>query len=1246
MSRLRYLLLTTSALLPLGLASAFAGPNGATVVGGAATIQGQGTASVVVNQTSQSAIINWNTFNIGVGESTRINMPSASSVELDRVTGGLGPSQILGSLSSNGSVFLVNPDGILFGQSAKVNVGGLLATTHDIANSDFMAGNYNFAIPGNPSASIVNQGSITAQSGGFAALVAPGVRNTGTITAKLGTVALASGNAFTLDFYGDNLITLRVNDSIAATVMDVSTGQPLSSLVSNEGTLKANGGRVELTAVAARQVVDSVINNTGVIEANSIGTHNGMIVLGAATGSSKPVDAPTQTVKVSGKVSAAGKKKGTTGGTVVVTGENIQVGGAKINASGRAGGGAVLIGGDTGGGHPNSAVASIAQAQLESFAVPTATTVSVDASSVINASATGQGNGGKVIVWADEATTFYGTIAATGGASGGNGGFVETSGHQSLSFNGIVNMSAINGTKGTLLLDPLNATIAANPGSEIITVSSIEAALANGDVIVTTAGTTGSEPGDITVASSLSWANASTLTLNSYRDITINDGVTIANTGAGDLVLRADATGTGVGTVSFLGTGMINFSQSTGTVSIFYNPSDNPAGSIVNATSYASPTNYAPNVLTNGDVPNQLTSYMLVNTVFDLQNIENNLTDAYALGANIDASPTASWNGGAGFVPIGDRFNLFNGLFDGEGHVIDQLVINSPSLTNQRNAVGLFSSLGAGGIIRNVGLTNVDVNLINSTNTIGIDGVGGLVGDSGGLVSNSYVTGSVNGGAAGIGVNLGGLVGYSTGTISQSYSSASVTGVFARVGGLLGSNDGTVNNSYANGSVNGGGSCCDNGIGGLIGTNFNLVTNSYSTGSVTGAPVGGLVGTFIPGFHPLTAAVLNSYWDTQASGQAGSAAGIPQTTSQLKSGLPSGFDPSVWGSNPAINNGYPYLLWQTANPPSPTIFQPTTGSTPPPPPPSTPPAPIVPPAQTQINPILTTTPNSTMAGSTPPVIQIAASTASSQGSSNLTNGQPTTGVPNTNSTNFIAPALQGTPDQNNGALGQKIGNSQGSAITTWGYDPSCNCVKANFGQTTFAPIDTMTIVVNGQTKTLSAYANVDPTNGQKYENNGTDYALNGQFQCTALIAQYLSLLGIPAPGQLPPGNQVASFLAKYDGQYFNSSPQTAPEVGTIISMNVWVNVNGVLEPDTDGHVAIVKGITYTNSTTLVATLIEDNATIKGSDTFDVDRTITFTLQNGVWTAQPSYIVGTSTNGSPVAPLETTVVDWVTPTSLP
>src|SRR4051812_17122971 len=354
--RLRNLLLATTPLLALGLTQASAGPEGASVVGGAATIQGQGGPAVIVNQSTSSAVINWNTFNIRANESVRFNQPNSSSVALNRVVGGLGPSEIMGSLTANGRVFIINRDGILFGPGSVVNTAGFLATTNDIKNADFMAGRYNFNIPGRPDASIVNKGTITATSGGFAALVAPGVRNTGTIAATLGTVALASGNSFTLDLYGDKLIQLSPSDQIANQVIDVSTGKPLTSLVTNEGKLSANGGRVELTAAAARAVVDSVINTSGVIEANSVRTRNGMIVLGAATADSKGADAPIQTVKVSGTISAAGKQKGTKGGSVVVTGEAVQVTGAKIDVSGDAGGGKVMLGGDWGGGNPNKAL--------------------------------------------------------------------------------------------------------------------------------------------------------------------------------------------------------------------------------------------------------------------------------------------------------------------------------------------------------------------------------------------------------------------------------------------------------------------------------------------------------------------------------------------------------------------------------------------------------------------------------------------------------------------------------------------------------------------------------------------------------------------------------------------------------------------------------------------------------------------------------------------------------------------------
>ena len=152
-------------------------------------------------------------------------------------------------------MFVVNQDGVYFGPTAVVDTAGFLATTSDIRNDDFMAGRYNFNIPGRPDASIVNRGTITAHKPASPRWSRRACATPGPSRQRSARSGLASGNSFTLDFYGDRLITLAVGDLIAAQVRDVQTGRPLSSLVENAGRrLSANGGRVELTAAAARRL--------------------------------------------------------------------------------------------------------------------------------------------------------------------------------------------------------------------------------------------------------------------------------------------------------------------------------------------------------------------------------------------------------------------------------------------------------------------------------------------------------------------------------------------------------------------------------------------------------------------------------------------------------------------------------------------------------------------------------------------------------------------------------------------------------------------------------------------------------------------------------------------------------------------------------------------------------------------------------------------------------------------------------
>lgn len=868
----RSLLLATSALVPLGLLPAYAGPQGGQVVGGSSTISTQGSTTTITQTTDRSAI-NWQTYNVGAGEKVQYIQPNANSVSLNRVVGGLGPSSIYGNITANGQVWIINPAGILIGSGAVVNTAGFLATTNDIKNDDFMAGRYNFIIPGRPDASVVNLGTITATNGGFAALVAPGVRNSGTITAKFGKIALASGNTFSLDFYGDGLITLGVNDSIAGQVKDVATGETLKSLVTNDGTLKANGGRVELTAVSARQVVDSVINTSGVIEARSIGHRNGMIVLGAQTSKTKVAGSPTQTVKVSGTLNVSGKKKG---GTVKVTGENIQLASANINATGGTAGGTVMIGGDTGGGHVSSEVASLPQAQLSGGPVPTADTVSVDGNSVIDVSATQTGNGGKAIVWSDLHTVFAGTVLAKGGAQSGNGGFVEVSGKQTLAYSGKVDTRAVNGAFGTLLLDPYNLEISygvssgmsgfnANANSSVLNVGDLVNALTTSNVVVTT-GSGGSQAGDITVSAFLAWSSGSTLTLSAYRNIVVNsqgatNTATINPGGSSSLVLRADNTGTGVGTVLLQSEAgydrRIDATATTGTVKIYYNP-----------TSYTSPTDFTTGngrIYTNTSVPNQLTAYMLVNSATQIQNVATNLAGNYALGKNIDATATAGWNSGQGFIPIGSESAPFIGLFDGDGRTINGLTL-APTSASVRY-VGLFGAIGSAGVVKNLNFTNASVTANPNYNGGLTQYIGVLAGENFGTVDNVTAQGSINGGSV-TEISVGGLVGRNgaflsfaappQGLIKNSSANVVITTGdgdnlnSTAVGGLVGENPGTILNSSATGNINVGSNTI---AGGLVGINKTiggtsgpqpLIQDSWASGNVTSTGtnvgLGGLVG--------------------------------------------------------------------------------------------------------------------------------------------------------------------------------------------------------------------------------------------------------------------------------------------------------------------------------------------------------------------------------------------------------------------
>lgn len=246
-------ILAVSLMLACGV-NAYAQPTGGVVAAGSAHIGGT-PSKMLITQTTPNATIQWQSFGIKAGESVQFVQPNSSSVALNRVVGA-DSSSIMGNLSANGRVFLLNPNGILFGAGASVNVGGLLASTLGINDSDFMAGRYQLTGAG-PGA-VLNQGNINATDGGYVALLGANVSNQGVIAAKLGTVALAAGNAVTLDMAGDKLLNVTVNQGA------------VNALIENGGLIQADGGQVLMTTQAAGSLLVNAVNNTGVIRAQTL----------------------------------------------------------------------------------------------------------------------------------------------------------------------------------------------------------------------------------------------------------------------------------------------------------------------------------------------------------------------------------------------------------------------------------------------------------------------------------------------------------------------------------------------------------------------------------------------------------------------------------------------------------------------------------------------------------------------------------------------------------------------------------------------------------------------------------------------------------------------------------------------------------------------------------------------------------------------------------------------------------------
>lgn len=483
-------------------------PDGADAVKqGAATIGTNG-ATMTITQTTPSAVIHWNDFSIGQGGKVAFDQQSgASSIALNRVVGDVG-SSIQGGLTANGRIFLVNPNGILFGRTSEVNVGGLVASAVDISPADFAAGVVSGRFVFNGGAGTVeNEGKITAASGGTVALIGGPARNgaNGQITADLGSVVMASGSRVILDFHGDGLTQVIVD-------AELTDGE-----VNNAGRLQANGGNITLAALDDGDGDGLAIAHSGVIQARTLQNRQGRVLLSGGDG----------TVIVSGgAIDASATTAGLLGGSIDITGGDVGIVGrvpivtvgnpapipSGLDASGTAGGGTIGIRGRG--------------------------VVVMDGSSALVANATDNGSGGTIRLFGSEGVRIFGDLSARGGNNGGNGGFIETSANGGLDLRGIgIDASAANGAAGTWLIDPF-------------------------DVEITHGVATGSLPSNPfdPIATSIIQDGDINNALNAGSSVRITTGAVAAGlANDGDITFTADAFGVPVSIARTVGTSRLSF---------------------------------------------------------------------------------------------------------------------------------------------------------------------------------------------------------------------------------------------------------------------------------------------------------------------------------------------------------------------------------------------------------------------------------------------------------------------------------------------------------------------------------------------------------------------------------------------------------------------------------------------------------------------------------------------------------------
>ena len=786
------LALVRIALVPSAL---YANPSGEQVVGGAAGFNRPNAATLIVNQNTDRAVINWNNFSIANGELTRFVQPSSSSAVLNRVVTA-NPSSIYGTLQANGNVYLINPGGVLVGAGGVVNTASFVASTQDINTDEFMkGGQLNFK--GNSDASVVNQGNITAREGDVF-LIAKEVKNEGQLMAKDGTVGMVSGTEVSLQAVGQGNFKVRlmaaetdptsprtsqgeggaskgsaeiVNEGViqAANAVLEAKGSYLPMAIKNTGVIEATGlvengdGSVTLTGgegdilntgvVAALQRSLDGQRETGgsiMMTAKNVTADPGSIITAAGRdgGGTVKLRAADTTI-LRGSIEVVGASKSAKGGQVQLLGERVGLfDQAKVDASGGAGGGEVLVGGDYLGKNPN---------------VPNAKATVMGSEAKIIADATSSGNGGRVILWSDEYTGFYGDISAQGGISGGNGGFVETSSKYNLQAFGVVDVSASSGRGGLWLLDPSNVTLSAAPdaggafnsippvnyfeptaATANADIGTIQSSLNSGTSVTILTSSLQNSAGNITVAGAIAAAPvgglgaSTTLSLIAAGGITINAGSTITFTAPGILNLQAGG-GIQIGANIAMGTGTVLMVAGTGNFTSTSPGVPSPSGGSILLSSGSE-------TITAGSVG--LSAYSIGSPTVPLRTIGGNAgaitIAALASGGSAGNSTDNKLNSNSGIfifnqgvATIGTVVDVAGFVSTGQGGVIfenNNNTIISSGISSNGGAVYVSTTSGTVAVNSTVQASSNDPNPTLRA-TVGIYGAGGITDNANGAVT-------------------------------------------------------------------------------------------------------------------------------------------------------------------------------------------------------------------------------------------------------------------------------------------------------------------------------------------------------------------------------------------------------------------------------------------------------------------------------------------------------------------------------